>query len=155
MTNVILGLSRYVLCFFLAFYALHCFLGSAMAEESERRGIALFQAGFLILIHTLGFLVLYFRMGDPDALYFCALQNVMIIGYMAVMRILYPLCGRILINDAMLLMSVGLLMLFRLSRGDHLRQFVIAAVSIVITLPVPYLMARLKPSKGVSAFLGI
>ena len=138
----------------MAFYAFHCFLGSAMGSEDERRGIALFQAVFLVLIHTLGFLVLYYRMGDPDALYFYALQDVMIIAFMVIMRILYPGCSRILINDSLLLMSLGLLMLFRLSKGDHLRQLIIAVLALIITLPVPFLTEKIRPSRVISIALG-
>ncbi len=144
MTTVILGLSRYVLAFFFALYTLHCFLGFSSGNEEERRGSAILQALFLIMIHTGGFTVLYFKTGDPEVLFFCALQEVLLIGYMVLMRILYPGCSRLLINNMCLFLAVGFVMLNRLSPGDHLRQFVIAVFSLIITMPVPYLTGRIK-----------
>ncbi len=144
MTTVILGLSRYVLAFFFALYTLHCFLGFSSGDEEERKGIALLQAVFLVLIHTGGFAVLYFKTGDPEVLFYCALQEVLLIGYMVLMRILYPRCSRLLVNNMCVFLAIGFVMLNRLSGGDHLRQFVIAVFSLIITLPVPYLVRKIR-----------
>ena len=133
-----------MLAFFFALYTLHCFLGFSSGNEEERRGTAILQALFLILIHTGGFTVLYFKTGDPEVLFFCALQEVLFIGYMVLMRILYPGCSRLLINNMCLFLALGFVMLNRLSPGDHLRQFVIAVFSLIITLPLPYLTGRIK-----------
>ena len=144
MTTVIQGLSRYVLPLLFALYTLHCFMGFGSGGEEERRGISLFQAFFLILIHVTGFTVLFFKTGDPEFLFYCALQEVMFIGYMVLMRIFYPSCSRLLINNLCLFLAVGFIMLSRLSGGDHLRQFIIAMISLIISLPIPYLTGRVK-----------
>lgn len=141
MTNVVLGLSRYVLALFMALYTIHCFLGFGLKED-ERKGLSLFQAFFLVMIHICGFTVICFRQDDPEALFFCALQEVMIIGFMVLIRILYPKCNRLLINNMLLFMSVGFIMLYRLSPGNHMRQFMIAVISLILVLPVPYILNK-------------
>lgn len=143
MTNVVLGLSRYVLALFMALYTIHCFLGFGL-KENERKGLGLFQAFFLVMIHVGGFTVICFRQNDPEALFFCALQEVMIIGFMVLMRILYPKCSRLLINNMFLFMSVGFIMLYRLSYDNHMRQFMIAVISLILVLPVPYLIRTIN-----------
>lgn len=133
-----------MLCFFSALYAFHCFLGFGSEGEKERRGVSLLQAFFLILIHVISFTVLYFRTGDTEALYYCALQEVMIIAYMVLMRFLYPESSRILVNNMLFFLSVGLVMLFRLSPEDHNKQFIVAVIALVISLPLPALINRIK-----------
>lgn len=133
-----------MLALLFAFYTLHCFLGFGSGNEEDRKGLALMQAVFLVLIHTGGFAVLFFKTGDPEVLFFCALQEVLLIGYMVLMRILYPGCSRLLINNMCLFLAIGFVMLNRLSAGDHLRQFVIAVFSLIITLPVPYLVRKIR-----------
>ncbi len=144
MTAVILGLSRYVLPMLFALYTLHCFMGFGSGGEEERRGIALFQAFFLILIHIGGFTVLTFKTGYSVYLFYCALQEVLMIGYMVLMRVLYPSSSRLLINNLCVFLAVGFIMLCRLSDADHMRQFIIAVVSLIITLPIPYLAGKIK-----------
>ena len=138
-----MGLSRYVLCIFSAFFTFHCFLVPQPGEKGEK-GAAAFQAFFLIIIHIVSFTVLYFRTGDPESLYYCALQEVMIIGYLVLMRVLYPGCSSLLINNMLFFLSVGLILLYRLSPDDHMRQFVIAAASLALSLPVPWLVKKVK-----------
>ena len=147
MTNVILGLSRYVLALFMALYTIHCFIGFG-SKEDERRGLSLFQTFFLIMIHVGGFAVIYYRTDDPEALFFCALQEVMIIGYMVLMKVLYPKCNRLLINNMFLFLSVGFIMLYRLSPDIHLRQFIITVVSLILPLPIPYLLNKYRDLSG-------
>ena len=72
MTNVIIGLSRYVLSFFFALYSFHCFLSFGSLGKEESRGVGIMQAFFLLAIHTGGFLVLYFKIQDSEALYYWA-----------------------------------------------------------------------------------
>ncbi len=142
----------------MAFYTIHCFLGVGAGREDERGGVFIFQTLFLLILHTLGFAVLHFRMDDPDALFYCALQNVMILGFIVLMRILYPYCSRLLMNNMLLFLSTGLLMLYRLNRGDHLRQLIIAVVSLILILPIPALVKNSKAVerlKSVSSGLGV
>ncbi|MBQ9550513.1 MAG: FtsW/RodA/SpoVE family cell cycle protein [Lachnospiraceae bacterium] len=155
MTTVILGLSRYVLALLFALYTLHCFLGFGFGNEDDRKGLAFMQAVFLVLIHTGGFAVLYFKTGDPEVIFFCALQEVLLIGCMVLMRILYPGCSRLLINNMCVFLAIGFVMLYRLSPGDHLRQFAIAVFSLIITLPVPYLVRRIREPWRYTYALGI
>ncbi len=155
MTNIILGLSRYVLVFLLSLFTLHCFIGFGPGREEERKSIYILQAVYLILLHTLAFLCMYYRTSDPDALFFCALQNVALIGFMVIIRILYPKAGRLLVNNMLLFLSVGLIMIFRLSRSDHFRQFIITALSLVLILPVPYIIKKAGRLKDISYGLGI
>ncbi len=144
MTTVILGLSRYVLACLFALYTLHCFLGFGTGSEKERRGISVMQAFFLIMIHTGGFTVLYYKTGNSELLFLCVLQEVMLIGYMVLMRVLYPGSSRLLVNNMCVFLATGFIMLCRLSEGDHIRQFIIAAAALLITLPVPYLIGRIR-----------
>ncbi len=144
MTTAILGLSRYVLPLIFSLYTIHCFLGFGSGGENERHGTSLLQALFLIITHVGGFYVLYFKTGDADLIFYCALQEVLLIGYMVLMRILYPKCSRLLVNNMCAFLAVGFIMLARLSSSDHLRQFIIAVISLAITLPIPYLAGKIR-----------
>ena len=143
MSGIVLGLSRYVLCIFSAFFTFHCFLVPGPGERGEK-GVTIFQAFFLMIIHIISFSVLYFRTGDPECLYFCALQEVMIVGYLVLMRVLYPGCSSLLINNMLFFLAVGLILLYRLSPENHMRQFVIAVSALVLSLPIPYLVKKIK-----------
>ena len=144
MSTALLGLSRYLLAILMAFYTFHCFMPFAYGSEKERGGFYIFQIFFLMLIHILGFMVLYFRTDDPRCIYYGALQSVLFIGTIVIFHIIYPSGSPMIVNNTCMFLSIGFIMLMRLSEGKSLRQFLIAAVSVCISMAVPYLVSELR-----------
>ncbi len=144
MSTALLGLSRYILAILMAFYTFHCFMPFAYRSEKERGGFYLFQILFLMLIHVIGITVLYLRSVDPHSIYYGAFQCVLFIGTILLYRIIYPSSSPMIVNNMCLFLSVGFIILTRLSEGKSLRQFLIAAVSVALTMVVPYLVSDLR-----------
>ncbi len=140
---------------FIAFYTLHCFLTFGVHSEKERGGSYLLQTIFLCVIHIYGFVVLYLREDNEWMLFFCALQEVLFIGIIALYRVLYPEANRLVLNNMCLLLAVGFVMLSRLSMGRALRQFFITVISVGLTLVVPWFMEKRAQLKRYSWLFGI
>ena len=71
---------------------------------------------------------------------------------------LYPKTNRLLVNNMCMLLTVGFVILTRLSLGKAIRQFIIVMLSLVIALVIPFFVSRfrfLKEWKWIYAAAGI
>ena len=71
---------------------------------------------------------------------------------------LYPKTNRLLVNNMCMLLTVGFVILTRLSLGKAIRQFIIVMISLVIALVIPFFVSRfrfLKEWKWIYAAAGI
>lgn len=144
MTTAIVGLSRYFLAIFITFYAFHCFIVFAYSDEEERTGFYVAQNVLMLFIHVLGFYVLSVEQGRPELMYICAFQELMLWAVIIIYRLVYPDASRLIVNNMCMLLAISFVILTRLSYGKSIRQFIIVAASLVLTLVIPFLVSKLR-----------
>ena len=140
MNTAFLGLSRYILIIFAAFYALHCFLIFSFSSERERSPFYFLQAIFLGLFHVSGFACLSMRMGSGNLLLLCALEEVFLLGTIILYKLLYPASSRLITNNLCFFLAVGFVILTRLSINKSVKQFLIAVLAMLVTLVIPHII---------------
>ncbi|MCR5650535.1 MAG: FtsW/RodA/SpoVE family cell cycle protein [Lachnospiraceae bacterium] len=144
MSDALLGLSRYLLTLFVIFYTFHCFVVFIFKSEEERTPFYVIQNILMALTHILGFYVLAVRSSDPDLLFICAFQEVMFFAVIILYRMIYPGASRLITNNICFLLAVSFIILTRLSYDRSIRQFVVVAVSLVLTLIIPFVISKLE-----------
>ncbi len=164
MVNIITELSKYAMILFLALYTL---LGFRLVRKpEEERRASLYQQDVLFFsMHLLGNLVLYLSTENEEILYFYAVQAAAFVIFLIFQRVIYPGADRLLNHNLLLLLSVGLLMLSRLSFDKAKRQFQIAAIAAILTFLVPWIIRRsgnrlrklqwLYGGAGLAALIGV
>ncbi len=151
-------LSKYVITMLMALYAYESFAVFRYQEEERRSGIYTRQNFLMLLIHFSCFLVICFETGDMSYLFFYAFQQAVLFATAVLFHMVYPGANRLIVNHMCLLLSVGFVMLTRLSYERAVRQFVIAAVSIAVVMVIPFFVHKLKFLKSLTwvyAFAGI
>lgn len=142
MVYLITDLSRYA---FILLLALYTFLSYSVLtkrnQEEVRHGFRL-QIGIVFLIHLLAFAVLYLQTEEWKLVIFFALQFFLLQAVLVFTRFFYPTANRLVLNHMCLLLTLGFVMLTRLSYEKALRQFAIAAVALVIALLIPVLIRK-------------
>ncbi len=98
----------------------------------------------MILFHMTSFLVLAITSKNVEIFTLGAFQEVMLIAIIVLYRILYPECSRLLVNNMCMLLAIGFVILTRLDQTKALKQFFIVAVSLAVTMFIPYLMIRFR-----------
>ncbi len=91
-------------------------------------------------------------------LFFYAFQQIVLYATVILFRMLYPKTNRLLVNNMCMLLTVGFVILTRLSLGKAIRQFIIVMISLVIALVIPFFVSRfrfLKEWKWIYAAAGI
>lgn len=141
MINIITELSKYAMVLFLALYTL---LGFELAKKpEEEKSAALWQQDILFFsMHFLGNYILYMSTGNEKILHFYGAQVLGFALFLVLWHIFYPGADRLLNHNMLLLLSVGLLMLSRLSFDKAARQFELALLAAGLTFLIPWIIRR-------------
>lgn len=155
MAHVISDLSKYVLAIVMALYALHCFAVFKYQDEEDRNGIYMRQIVGMFLIHFIGFAAICLETSDTTYIIFYGFQQILLFATIALFRVIYPEGNRLIINNMCILLAIGFVELTRLSYEKSQKQFGIVAISLVISLIIPYLIGKLKFLKKLTWVYGI
>ncbi|MEG1847501.1 MAG: FtsW/RodA/SpoVE family cell cycle protein [Lachnospiraceae bacterium] len=158
MEYLIRDFSQYIITFCMAIYTYECFAVFRYSDMEDRNGIYMRQTVLLFVIHTIGFLVLYLQKNDLRYLFLYAVQLIVLFSVMVLFRAFYAHINRLTVNNMCLLLSIGFLILTRISIQKSISQFCIVVASLLIGLMIPYLMRKapfLKRLSWVYAGVGI
>lgn len=112
----------------------------------------------MFLVHFSCFLVICFETGNIEYLFFYVLQQILMFATVMLFRMVYPKGNRLIVNNMCLLLSIGFVILTRLSFEKAIKQFFIVTISIVAGMLIPYFIHKLKFLKNlpwIYAALGI
>lgn len=125
-------------------YTIQCFAVFRFSNEYDRKGIYLRQNFFMVVIHFMAFISLYAQTGD--LMYFKAylIQQIGVLAILTAYKLVYPRANNLIINNMCMLITIGLIMLTRLSYARAMRQFYIVMGSAAVTFIVPYIISRIK-----------
>lgn len=143
-------LSKYFITLFIACYTLECFLVFRFQEEERRKAGYIRQNIWMFLVHFSCFLVICFETGKIEYLLFYVLQQILLFSTIMLFRMIYPKGNLLIINNTCMLLSIGFVILTRLSYEKAIKQFFIVTVSIVIGMAVPFFMRNLKFLKSLT-----
>lgn len=127
-------------------------------EDGEKQGVYMIQNILMFCMHFTCFLSICFETGETEYLVFYVFQQVLLLVMIVLFRLLYPYGNKSFMNHVAMLLSVGFVVLTRLSYNKALKQFFIVAVSAVVAMAVPWVISKLRflrDLKWLYALLGI
>ena len=143
MTNLIIEISKYFMIFMFAFYTYECFAAFRQKIKPEQREHILSrQCAAIFLIHLDAFAVIYLVTDDISMLIFYAAQAVLLAMIQTCYQLFYSRSSRLLTNNLCMLLTIGFIMLTRLSFDSARKQYFIALVSMIFSLIIPVLINR-------------
>ena len=144
MLKAVIELSKYILVINILLYTLISYL-ALRVDDRERKGfVFVLQCIMIFANHLIGSLVLLSSRQDFTYLFFPFFQMLAIFAYLVLMRAIYPKSDRLILCHMAMLLSIGFVILTRLSITRSVRQFLIVAASLVIGLIVPMFMKQFK-----------
>ena len=143
MEQIIIQVSKYIIIILMAIYTFQCFAVFRFGNEFDRKGIYFRQIFFMVLIHFLGFITLYSAYGELRYFRAYLMQQIGILLILILYRAIYPTANRLIINNMCMLLTVGFIILTRISYDKAMKQFVITMVAAVLSLIIPYLITRI------------
>lgn len=145
MTNIIVEISKYLIIVLFACYTYECFsVFRGKIKEEKKNKIYKRQIVLLYLMHLDAYLAIYAVTDDILMIIFFAFQVLFVMITVSCYQLLYPRANRLLVNNMCMLLVVGFIMLSRLSFDKAVRQYLIAAAAMAITLIIPFLIRRVR-----------
>lgn len=159
MVHLITELSKYTMIILFALYTYQCF--SALRRNVEPRKQARKfkkQVVYLYLFHLNAYGVLLLATKNLELLKFYLAQVVFFAVVQGCYTLFYRRASKLVVNNMCMLMCIGFVMLTRLSYEFAVKQFMIAAISIAVTMLIPYFISRWRFFRSLTwvyALLGI
>lgn len=144
MVNIVVELSKYLMIIMIAVYTYECFAVFGFSDEYTKKSILRRQNVLMFLMHFTAFLVLYLQTEEKKMIGFYGMQVVLLLTIILLYTKIYPKVSRLVVNNMCMLLSIGFIMITRLSYSLAVKQFIIAAGAVAISLIVPIIIRKVK-----------
>lgn len=157
MVHLIVEVSKYLLIIMFAIYTYECFAVFRSTVSKRQKKQFARQSRMLYGIHFTAYLVIFAVTEDAYMFIFYMAQLVLLVIIQNCYRLFYPKASKLLVNNMCMLMIIGFIILTRIDFQRAVKQFVIAAVSVVFAMIIPVMIQRMgffRKLKWVYAAIG-
>lgn len=154
MINVIIEVAKYLMIFLIMIYTYLNFRYFRYRDLWRQERTCRFQIVMVFLLHFTAYVVLYLKSEDDRVVLLYLAETVFFAAYISLYRLFYRKRSGILISNVCMLLSVGFIILTRLSFDRAVRQFLIVALAALVTLPVPLVVERVWLLAGIPWIYG-
>ncbi len=144
MANIITESAKYIMLIMGAIYAYLCFTVFGYEDEDAQNRIFRTQSFLIFMISFAGFAGMYFQTEKVIVLVIFLAQIMITNGTVFLYTRLYPKASRLVVNNMCFLLTVGLIMLTRLETDKAVKQSIIIAGAMVLSLFVPIIIRRVR-----------
>lgn len=102
------------------------------------------QSLLVVMFHAIGYITLYDRSGDVRYFLFFAFQEIMLFALAMIYRTIYRHMSHLLLNNMLMLLFIGFVILGRLAFENAIRQFVITIIAFAISIAIPWFILKFK-----------
>lgn len=155
MAHVISDLSKYVIVFFMAVYTLLCLFALREKEDEDIGWVYALQIISMFMVHFVGFAAICLETSDISYIIFYGFQQILLFATIALYRVIYPEVHRLIINNMCMLLTIGFLILTRISYEKSIKQFAIVSISLIVGLFIPYLIKKMRFLKHLTWIYGM
>ncbi len=139
--SVIVELSKYGIIFLFAIYTWYCF--TVFTRSKEKKEVVYHrQRVILFLIHFICSLVLFLNSLDPEYIIFYLVQVAFFLFVGKVYPYVYEGMSQVVLNNMMMLLMIGFVMIERLNPAYAIRQMLFAAIICFVSLFIPYIIEK-------------
>lgn len=128
----------------IAIYTYLCFAVFGYADEYKKRKLLRRQNRLMFSIHFMAYLVLYLKMDEVKVIVFYFVQVVLLGGIIVLYTKIYPKISRLVVNNMCMLLTIGFIILTRLSFQRAIKQCVIVASAVLLSLVIPVIIRKMK-----------
>lgn len=144
MANIIVGVAKYMMILLIALYTYHCFAIFAYEDDNMKRRVIHNQRVLMFMIHFMAFAGMYFKTNQNKILIFYLAQVLLLVMTIWLYEKFYPKVSKLIVNNMSMLLSIGFIMITRLSYNKAVKQCIIVAGAMLISFLVPLVIRRMK-----------
>lgn len=143
MKEYITELSKYGITACILIYTISSFIFLLPGKE-KKKGIYIFQCVFMFLTQLFCFLNLTVVSGDFEYIFLYVFVQIFLLAAIAMVPMIYETVNKLLLNNMCMLLGIGFCIISRLSFKKSVKQYIIALISLTISLIIPYLFSRIR-----------
>lgn len=144
MANIVIGCAKYLMIIFIAIYTYQCFAVFGYENPASKKRILRVQSSVMFVIHFMAFAGMYLKTGENKILIYYLLQAVILGTVLFLYGKCYPKVSRLIVNNMCMLLTIGFIMITRLSYAKALKQSIVAGVAALLSLLVPVMIRKAK-----------
>ncbi len=145
MTHLFIQGSKYFMIFLMLLYTYECFHIFKFADKNKKQNhIYAFQRKIIFLIHADGFLVLFLQNPEKQMIGFYLMQLFLFLAMFLVYRLFYKNASNLVLNNMVMLLTISMIELTRLSFNKAFRQFVFILAGFVISIIIPLILREVS-----------
>lgn len=154
MEQYITELSKYVIAGVMALYTLSCAAALFLRKESKRRLYG-WQCALMFLLQVVLFLDLALVSRKMEYVFFYVFVQILLMVESVLVPMIYEDVDKLLLSGMCMLTGIGLCVISRLDFNRAVKQYIIAMISLILALILPYLFQRTKFWKKFSWLYGL
>lgn len=142
MDLIVAELARYALIFIFALYTFYSFRGVTRKTQEGKERVFRIQRSLTILFVFICNLVLIVENQDLETIAIFGAELIFYFFFVNIYQVFYKGMSKLVLNNMMMCMMVGFIMLGRLDHAYAIRQLVMAAIAMGVCLFVPFFIQR-------------
>ncbi|MEE3420601.1 MAG: FtsW/RodA/SpoVE family cell cycle protein [Lachnospiraceae bacterium] len=156
--NLLTQLSKYIFIFLMLLFALRDYTYLGRHDEDKKLKVLKSQVRLIFIMEILGYAIIFGNTLEVRVL--LLLMGILLYNAVTLLcyRSFYPKCSMLLVNNMLMLLGVGFIMIARINFDQAWKQFLIAALGTAVALVIPVIIRKLRilpRLKWLYAVLGI
>ncbi|MBE5906646.1 MAG: FtsW/RodA/SpoVE family cell cycle protein [Lachnospiraceae bacterium] len=143
MVQIIVQLSKIIMIFLLGLYTLECFSSMRRKDPVIRNQIIARQRVFMYMLHFMGYMVMFSVQEDIRYIVFYGIQVLVFSIFLSLYDLFYEKASALVVNNMVILLMIGMLILTRLSFDKAIRQFAFMVGGMVMCTLVPFVIHKM------------
>lgn len=145
MVHLVVEASKYLMILLFLIYTFECFhVFKYNGDVEEQRHIYRVQRGLLFSIHFDAFLVLYLTTYNVQIIGFYLMQLIVLLAIIVSYHLFYKHASELVLNNMCMLISIGFIILTRISFEQAFRQFIFVCAGFIISLLIPLVLQNMS-----------
>ncbi|CRZ33789.1 cell division protein FtsW (lipid II flippase) [Herbinix hemicellulosilytica] len=153
--NIAIELTKYLMLILTGAYTYHAFRAAVKKNKNSQDKSYKWMTCCIFMFHFTGYFTLFIQATNNKLLLLYGLEVLVLILALKFYKILYPGISGLLLRNMLMLLSVGYIILTRLSFDKAIRQFFISAAALGLGLIVPAVVNEYEKIKKYGWIYGI
>lgn len=135
--HIAIELTKYLMLLLMGAYTYHAFRSAVKKNKTNQDRSYKWMTCCIFLFHFTGYFTLYLQAANNKLLLLYGMEVFVFILVLNFYKIIYPGISGLLLRNMLMLFSIGLIVLTRLSFDKAVRQFFISAAALGLCLIIP------------------
>lgn len=144
MSFMISNISKYIIIVLITLYTYYGFRSFSISDELKRKRAYNKMLALIFIIHFISHFVLYVNIKNEKIIGLYVGELIVFILIFVLYQWVYPNLSRLLLNNIMIFIVSGLIIITRLSLDMALKHFLIIILGFTISIFIPLIVAKVK-----------